>query len=386
MPELRKSAGMRERSTGSWELIVEGPRDPLSGRRRQISRMFQGSLREAKAARAELLVEVKRGRHTGTSGTVDQLFADWIVELERKGRAPNTVRSYEDLYRRNIQPTLGSKKLRTVNTKMLTELYGAHQDRGMKPATVRKIHATISSMMTQACRWGWLGANPAQWAEPPPLSVDAPIVPTPEELDRLIRGAAESRRPEYARLLFLAATTGLRRGEILALRRTDIDEVRRVLTVNRSLTDLSRRPVTEGPTKNRRTRQVALDDRSLQVIADQVAMMVGRTEGLAPELAADAFLFSDVLDGSQPIRPIVITRYFSRLRDRLGLVHLTFQSLRRFMDTYGQDLGFSPAQVALRAGHDPSVASRFYTGNVAEADRKLAEAVSGLLSIPEMLD
>ena len=44
------------------------------------------------------------------------------------------------------------------------------------------------------------------------------------------------------------------------------------------------------------------------------------------------------------------------------------------------------AQVALRAGHDPSVAGRFYTGNVAEADRRLAEAVSGLLSIPEMLD
>lgn len=348
--------------------------------------MFHGTLRQAKAARAELLVEVQRGRHSGISGTVDELFADWIVELERKGRAPNTIRSYQNLYHRNIQPTLGSKKLRSITTKMLSDLYGAHQDRGMKPSTVRKIHATVSSMMTQACRWGWLGANPAQWAEPPPLSMAAPTVPTPEELDQLIGAAAHSRRPEYARLLFLAATTGMRRGELLALRRTDLDEVRKLLTVNRSLTDLSRRPVTEGPTKNRRARRVALDDRSLQVIADQVAMMYRRTDGLAVELTADAFLFSDALDGAQPLRPMVVTRYFTRLRDRLDLGHLTFQSLRRFMDTYGQDLGFSPAQVALRAGHDPSVASRFYTGNVAAADRNLADAVSALVSFPETLD
>jgi integrase len=376
---------MRERSPGRWELIVEGPRDPVTGRRRQVTRAFRGSLREAKAARAELLTEVKRGRHTGTSGTVDDLFAEWIVELRRKGRAANTVRSYENMYRRNIQPTLGRRSVRSITTKMLTDLYGAHQDRGMKPSTVRKIHATVSSMMTQACRWGWIGVNPAQWAEPPQLPIAAPVVPTPVELDQLIQAAATSRRPEYARLLFLAATTGMRRGELLALRRTDIDMERQLLTVSRSLTDLSHEGVTEGPTKNRQIRRVALDSRSLGIITDQLAMMAGRTEGLSVDLDTDCFLFSDALDGSEPWRPMMVTRYFGRLRSRLGLDHLSFKSLRRFMDTYGQDLGFAPAQVALRAGHDPSVAGRFYTGNVAEADRQLAEAVSGLLSIPEML-
>jgi integrase len=59
--------------------------------------------------------------------------------------------------------------------------------------------------------------------------------------------------------------------------------------------------------------------------------------------------------------------------------HLTFHSLRRFMDTYGQELGFSLAQVAVRAGHDPAVASRHYTGRVGEADRALARAISDLL-------
>ena len=51
------------------------------------------------------------------------------------------------------------------------------------------------------------------------------------------------------------------------------------------------------------------------------------------------------------------------------------------MDTYGQELGFSLAQVAMRAGHDPAVASKHYTGRVVQADRDLALAISELLDV-----
>ena len=64
---------------------------------------------------------------------------------------------------------------------------------------------------------------------------------------------------------------------------------------------------------------------------------------------------------------------------RVGLEHLDFHYLRKFMETYGQDLGFSVAQVAMRAGHDPSVAAKHYSGQVAETDRALAQAVASLL-------
>jgi len=85
------------------------------------------------------------------------------------------------------------------------------------------------------------------------------------------------------------------------------------------------------------------------------------------------------VDGSEPRDPDTITQYFGRLRDPLQLEHLEFKSLRRFMDTYGQELGFSLAQVAMRAGHDPAVAARHYTGRVTQADRDLAEAIGELL-------
>ncbi len=50
------------------------------------------------------------------------------------------------------------------------------------------------------------------------------------------------------------------------------------------------------------------------------------------------------------------------------------------METYGQEAGFSLAQVAIRAGHDPAVAAKHYTGRVSEADRALAAAIENLLA------
>jgi integrase len=378
--ELRTAPGMRERSPGVWELIVEGGRDPVTGKRRQVSRVFRGSLRDAKKARAELIVDVGKGRHTGTAASIDHLFEEWIVELRRKGRSPNTIRGYESVYRHNIKASLGSTPVRKVTTKMLTDLYGAHQKRGLSARSVYQIHACLSSMFTQACRWGWRDANPAQWADPPARSNTTPVVPSPDDVRKLVDAARRSRRPEYARAIFIAATTGVRRAELCALRRQrDVDWDNAVMTVAWSIYDRSGEPQREIPTKNRRARPVALDDATLRNLRDQLEFMEARAAACGVELLEDAYLFSDAADGAVPWKPGAITRYFDRLRTRVGLPGIDFHHLRKFMETYGQDLGFSAVQVALRAGHDPSVAARHYTGAIAESDRALATAVAALL-------
>jgi site-specific recombinase XerD len=138
---------------------------------------------------------------------------EWVAELRRKGRSSNTIDGYERVYERNIRRRLGTTLLRKVTTKMLTDLHGAHQNRGLSARSVYQIHACLSSMFTQACRWGWRDTNPAQWAEPPSLPNVAHTVPTPDEVRRLIAAAEASRRPEYARAILVAATTGVRRAE-----------------------------------------------------------------------------------------------------------------------------------------------------------------------------
>ena len=374
---------MRERTPGVWEIVVQAGRDPITGKHRQISRTFRGSLREAKKARAELIVEVGKGRHTGSRATLDDLFGEWIIELRRKGRSPNTIDGYEQVYRRNIQPTLGGKQVTKLTVKMLTDLYGAHQDRGLAPRTVYQIHACLSSMLTQACRWGWRESNPAQWAEPPSIPNKEPTVPTPEEVRALIAEAERGKRPEMARAILVAATTGVRRAELCGLRSDrDVDLEHRVMRVSASVTKLSGRPIEEIPTKNRRERTLAIDDFTAAILRAQIEEVERRAEFAQVELVENPYVFTDAADGSVPWKPDAVSKYFSRLRARIGLDHLDFHDLRKFMATYGQEMGYSVTQVAMRAGHDPSIAAKHYSGRVTETDRALAAAVASLIVPP----
>ena len=238
-------------------------------------------------------------------------------------------------------------------------------------------------MFTQACRWGWRDSNPAQWAEPPSIPNVSPVVPTPDEVRRLIDAADRSRRPEYARAILVAATTGLRRAELCALRRQrDVDWDRGLLKVSASIVVLKDVPLQEIPTKNRRERMLAVDDLTLSMLRAQVQFLEERARLARVELLPDAYVFSDDISGDVPWRPDAVSQYFGRLRTRAGLDHFDFHDLRRFMETYGQEMGYSVAQVAMRAGHDPSVASRHYSGRVLQTDRELAHAVASLLSAP----
>ena len=192
---------------------------------------------------------------------MDDHFADWIVELQRNGRSPNTVDGYEKVYRRNIQPTFATKQVTKVTIKMLTDLYGAHQRRGLSLRSVYQIHACLSSMFTQACRWGWRESISAQSAEPPSISNIEPVVPSPEEVRALIEEAERGKRPEMAWAILVAATTGLRRAEPCALRcRRDVDFERGLLRVSASIVNLPNQLLGEIPTKNRRVWLLAIDD------------------------------------------------------------------------------------------------------------------------------
>ncbi len=107
-------------------------------------------------------------------------------------------------------------------------------------------------------KWGWLASNPAERASPPGLTRHAATTPSTEAVQRLVL-AAQEEDPVLVGAVVLAAVTGARRGELCALRWSDVDWQRRTLTVARSLTVI-RQQANEGPTKTHQRRDIAIDD------------------------------------------------------------------------------------------------------------------------------
>ena len=165
--------------------------------------------------------------------------------------------------------------------------------------------------------------------------------------------------------------TGARRGELCALRWSDVDWERRLLRIARSLTVI-RHAVSEGPTKAHQVRQVAIDD----VTGAFLLVRRGQQESYAAQvgvrLCADPYLLSRSADGSGPCLPDGLSHGYERLAKRLGVGgHL--RELRHFAATTAIAAGTDVRTVAGRLGHaDPSVTLRVYAHVLEARDRELA--------------
>jgi integrase len=368
----------RKIRTGVWELRVSLGKDPATGKYRQLSRTFHGPARAADDALRDLVDKYGDGSEDGIGATFGQLLDKWLEESERLDLSPTTLRTYRAQVERTIRPRFGKVKLTQLTTKNLDDLYGQMKEDGRSPKTIRNHHAIISSALHQAVRWGWIRENVAEKAKPPRISMKRVKAPSVEAVRSVIE-AAEDRDPRLAPLLMLAALTGMRRGELCALRWTDVDFERGQLDVSRSVVVVPGGLAEKG-TKTHRFRNVALDDVGMALLLrhrDNVDEWAMQAEATVPE---DAFVFSHAVDGSKPFRPDNVTGFFTRVRDSLGLTDVRLHDLRHFTATQLIGAGVDVRTVAGRLGHsDPSVTLRVYSHALEERDRAAADVMGRVL-------
>jgi integrase len=367
----------RKRREGVWEVRAYLGRDPVSGKPRQVSKTVYGSAKSADEALRDL-IDKQAPRSDGMGASFGQLLDRWLIECERLDLSPTTMRTYRAQIDQTIRPALGKVPLTRLNAKQLDDLYGAMKTADKTPKTIRNHHAIISAALHQAVRWGWVRTNVAEQAKPPRVSqrrVKAPSV----DVVRAVIEAAEERDPRLAALLMLGALTGMRRGELCALRWSDIDLERGAMEVSRSVIVVPG-GLSEKSTKTDRSRSVALDEVGVALLVQYRARVDEWASEAGTEIADDAFVFSPHVDGGTPFRPDNVTGFFIRVRDGLGLKDVRLHDLRHFTATQLIGAGVDVRTVAGRLGHsDPSLTLRVYSHVIEERDRAAAAILGRVL-------
>jgi integrase len=368
----------REIKRGVWELRVSLGKDPVSEKYKVLSKTFHGSARAADEALRDLVDQQATGRADGMGATVGQLLDRWLEECERLDLSPTTLRTYRAQIKGTIRPRLGKVKLHQLTAKHLDDLYGSMKEAGSSPKTIRNHHAIISSALHQGVRWGWVRSNVAERARPPRVAhrrVQAPAV----EVVREVIEEAERRDPRLAPLLMLAALTGMRRGELCALRWTDVDLTLGVLDVSRSVVVVPG-GLAEKTTKTDRSRKVALDPVGIALLTAHKAHVEQWNADAGGELASDAFVFSPFIEGATPFRPDNVTSFFIRVRDAVGAPDVRLHDLRHFTATQLIGAGMDVRTVADFLGHsDPSLTLRVYSHAIEERNRAAAAIMGQVL-------
>jgi len=368
----------REIKRGVWELRVSLGKDPVTDKYKVRSKTFHGSARAADEALRDLIDQQAPSRSDGIGATFGQLLDQWLEECERLDLSPTTLRTYRAQIKQTIRPRLGKVLLSRLSARNLDELYGAMKDAGASPKTIRNHHAIIAAALHQGVRWGWVRYNIAERAKPPRVEHHQVQAPSVDVVHKVI-DAAEKRDPRLAPLLMLAALTGMRRGELCALRWSDVDLQLGIVSVSRSLIVVPG-GLTEKTTKTGRSRKVALDPFGIALLTEHRARVDEWVAAAGSTLRADAFVFSPFVEAETPFRPDNVTSFFIRVRDEVGAPDVRLHDLRHFTATQLIGAGVDVRTVADRLGHsDPSLTLRVYSHLIEERDRAAAAIIGGVL-------
>lgn len=221
MTERSKRDGIYPAGDGRWRITVGGGRDPLTGKYVRLRETIVGTRTDAKRRRDELRVQVARGVvvHADRETVADYLER-WITHREHIGKVrPATARAYRGHIRREVVSRIGSMRLADVRPAHVQRVLDDALEGGRSSRTVTQVHRIMHAAFKQAVRWQSISSNPSDGATPPKLEQARLRTPAPEDVLRLLEQVDE----RYRGPLTVAAMTGLRRGEILALRWSAID-------------------------------------------------------------------------------------------------------------------------------------------------------------------
>jgi integrase len=183
-------------------------------------------------------------------------------------------------------------------------------------------------------------------------------------------------------LLWLAATTGARRGELCALRWSSVDLDAAELVIVRNLIVRGGQLV-EKDTKTHAARRIALSDDSIALLEEHRRRCAERAQACGVPLTADTYVFSFDPAGRQPMNPDSVTHRFGRLAKQVGL-HTRLHDLRHYAATQLIAGGVDVRTVSGRIGHAGGGATtlRVYTHFQAAPDRRAAELLEQTLRRP----
>ncbi len=364
---------------GVWRVDVEVGRDAVTGRRRRVSRNVYGTRHDAEVAAVKLKIADHEHRLvTGKTSarSIGALMTNYVESVEgRHGElAPSTVVTIRSAVSTMSDQVLldgrsfGSIRLSKLTWRDIEALYAAMASSGRGTAWVRRCATVLSQALEFGRKRGLVDSNPAKDAQRPKTLRSKPFSPTLGDVRAAI-AAAERTDPEIADLARLLIATGMRRGELLAIRVCDISFDDQLVNVSAALVDGGRGVgIVRKATKTSDWRDAPLNRTAMEAIARQPDRRANDLDKGEPDRL---LMVGDRTTGT-PLRPDRLTVRWAAAR---GTSQLTLQHLRHFAATAMLDAGESYRTVADLLGNSESTLRLHYDGRNDTGKRQAVEAL-----------
>ena len=376
------SGHIRRRGAKSWELKFDVGTDPLTGRRLTKYASFKGTKRDAEKKLAELITVAEKGAYIDpVKTTVAEFFEKW--EMWAAGQvSAKTLERYRELAKHHIRPHVGVLPIQKLKAVHLAELYGKLQKAkpegaALAPRTVGHVHRLLHRALGQAVKWSVIVANPAASADPPRVQQAEIEILAPDQIKAVLE--ALQGRSLYP-VAILGLSTGMRRGEMVALRWGDLDLEGGKIKVERSLEQTNAGLAFKAPKTKAGRRSISIP---LSIVVElrrhwreQAKLRLALGMGKA---GSDDLVLARA-DGS-PWPPDSLTAHWARTVKMLKLPPVTLHALRHTHVSQLIAAGLDVVTISRRIGHsNPTVTLGVYAHLFGNTDEKAAAVVESALA------
>jgi integrase len=356
-------------------------------RRRAIKGGF-ATRKECVAAMNKLLVAVEQHDYSAPSkATVrEYLTKEWLPAVKATIR-PSTYNSYVQHVECHIVPHIGSVKLQKLSGSQVNALYAKLADtgtkngkKGLSPMTIHHVHSCLHKACKDAVRWGHISRNPLDAADPPRKKGDGTREMqtwTKDQLKALLESVKGDR---LSPLWHTIAMTGMRRGEALGLRWSDVDLENARLSVRRALVPTNRKVVVSEPKTAKGRRVIAIDQGTVEVLKAQAARQLEqqRDEGWLDT----GHVFT--CENGAALDPESVSRYWRKAVRASMLPPIRLHDLRHTHATLALQAGVHPKVVSERLGHAAvAITLDIYSHAIPAMHEQAAALIAGLVFAAE---
>ena len=342
----RRGDGITKRKDGRFQarITVQTPNGP---KRRYI---YGRKYNEVKRKRDLALGEAAKGIvYDDEKVTVGVYLDRWLNDSVRGSVRQSTFDRDSYLVRVHINPILGRIKLKKLTALDVQGFYRNRLDFGLSASTVNKIHSVLHKALSQAVKWNMIPRNVAEMANAPRPTTEEMRPLSAEETRRLL-DAVHGDRLEA--LYMLAVTTGMRRGELLGLKWSDIDLENAMVSVQRTLTrtDNGKRVALGEPKTKKSRRTIRLTEAAVEALRGHLQRQLREIEVLGDRYADEGLVFTTEV--GTLINPSNLRqRSLAPLLKKAGLPHIRFHDLRHTCATLLFQSNVHPKFVQELLGH-----------------------------------
>jgi integrase len=393
IPAIRQRKDKNGKKLDLWECLINNGRDPATGKTKRIP-VYGKTQEECRQKVIETLASIQNQTYVEPhKTTVEQWLDTWLTEYKKDNIRPTTYSSYEYIVRVHIKPKLGKALIRELKPEQVQKFYNERKASGLSARTVRYIHVVLHEALEQAMRNNLVVRNVTEATTLPKQEKKEMRVLTREEQDKFLNTLDNDK----SGIIFkLDLATGLRKGELLALRWKDINLKEGSLRVNQALyrakvnfdkdsTEKKTEVIFQKPKTKKGERSIPLFK---SIVSDLKAHKVNEMEKFKvlewddlkiKQHFKDGLVFTNELGSF--IEPRNLTRKFYSLVKAADIPKANLHSLRHSFATRLLEMGESPKVVQELLGHSSiTLTLDTYSHVMPELKKSAVDKLSGLFA------